>query len=740
MKTTKRGKLLMLACAALVAVLACLPLLWFRAQDARLFGAVQQNSGLYESRQVSGDDFYLLQQVKNRTQLSRTYWIASTGLNTAASLYTPAGSSRYNMTSSDSAADFAASLLTELHDAGVLPDAWYHAAADDLSSYSSNELYTSSDSLGITRLLRYPHAAYDEADPEYSECPTFALDYDNKTGRLLNLWIQAPLDEVFDQQPSGTAAPSPDLLEPLDTPALLNAWVQWEGLADLGDWTAPAGSDYADTGLYSASGSALLTCVNGTFSLDDVSRAYYSMQLNWQPYSPTPQPGSTDLLPAEPLPETSNYYYTDTLAYQWDDAGAAAVFDVEANLILRTDLNTGVQTVFCDVPGCTHTTDSCPARVADNLYTLVPAGDCVYLLYGTYLPGQAGSVSGTDINAMPDDEIMRWARAVDAGVPLALYTQELEPYTPEDVAAARRRMQNAFGQGRIEVLDGTSRTELVRLDREVVTVGGCDDACLYGIMRDQQGEEPTRWFRMDRATGQYETFPIPDCSQVYGVWNNQLVLLRERCAEPFSSDHILDYSPGGCYTSRYQNTSYDIVLYDPATAQSRRLYTMNESTGAFSEVSLYGDFLYLDTLDWNDEGQTQYSGIGLSLRSGELTSLGTLFGVDRSDFYAGYMVSPTGTVSLHPQKWGTLLLFNSGSSQTGESCFLNFAASRAFRTGWNAGENTYIAAESPTGQLLLLAWDYDDRADTWFQAYQQYLAPASDPTAMTPVAMWEPKL
>ena len=40
MKTTKRGKLLMLACAALVAVLACLPLLWFRAQDARMFGTV----------------------------------------------------------------------------------------------------------------------------------------------------------------------------------------------------------------------------------------------------------------------------------------------------------------------------------------------------------------------------------------------------------------------------------------------------------------------------------------------------------------------------------------------------------------------------------------------------------------------------------------------------------------------------------------------------------------------------
>ena len=155
MKTTKRGKLLMLACAALVAVLACLPLLWFRAQDARMFGTVNQSSGLYESREVSGDDFYLLQQVKNRTQMNRTDWMVSAGLDGTAALYTPAGNSRYNMTSSDTAADFAASLLTQLHDAEVLPDTWYHVAADNLSSYSSGELYTSSDSLGITRLLRY---------------------------------------------------------------------------------------------------------------------------------------------------------------------------------------------------------------------------------------------------------------------------------------------------------------------------------------------------------------------------------------------------------------------------------------------------------------------------------------------------------------------------------------------------------------------------------------------------------
>ena len=729
MKTTKRGKLLMLACAALVAVLACLPLLWFRAQDARMFGTVNQSSGLYESREVSGDDFYLLQQVKNRTQMNRTDWMVSAGLDGTAALYTPAGNSRYNMTSSDTAADFAASLLTQLHDAEVLPDTWYHVAADNLSSYSSGELYTSSDSLGITRLLRYPHATYDESDPEYNESPTFALDYDNKTGRLLNLWVQAPLDDPT------LLSGSPVLLNISD---LLNAWVQWEGLTDLGDWTVPYGSDYAETGLYSARGNALLTCVYGSFTLDDVPRAYYSMQLTWQPYAPTPQPGSTDLLPAEPLPETSDYYYTDVIAYQWDDDRAAAVFDYDANLILRTNLSTGVQTVFCDVSGCTHTTSSCPARITDQMYSLVPAGDCVYLVYGTYSPTTAKGASGADINAMSDDEIMRWARAADAGVPLALYTQELEPYTQEDVTAARRLMQNAFGQGRIEMLDGTTRTELVRLDHDAVYIGGCDSTYLYGIMRSQQGEEPTRWFRMERTTGQYETMPIPDTDHLCGVWNNQLVLFRERCAEPFTSDKISDYSLAGSYSSRFQNTSYDVVLYDPVTAQSRRLYSLNENSGSFTHAALYGDSLYLDTTLWENPDDTPFNAIRLNLRNGEQTALESLLGIDRSDYPYGYLLGSSTVANLYSQKWGTMMLFRSNSGQGGESLLLNFAAGSVFHTSWQAGESTYIAAESPVGQLLLLSWVYDDLSDNWFQTYQQYLAPASDPTIMTPVAMWEP--
>ena len=80
-----------------------------------------------------------------------------------------------------------------------------------------------------------------------------------------------------------------------------------------------------------------------------------------------------------------------------------------------------------------------------------------------------------------------------------------------------------------------------------------------------------------------------------------------------------------------------------------------------------------------------------------------------------------------------MMLFRSNSGQGGESLLLNFAAGSVFHTSWQAGESTYIAAESPVGQLLLLSWVYDDLSDNWFQTYQQYLAPASDPTIMTPV-------
>lgn len=39
-------------------------------------------------------------------------------------------------------------------------------------------------------------------------------------------------------------------------------------------------------------------------------------------------------------------------------------------------------------------------------------------------------------------------------------------------------------------------------------------------------------------------------------------------------------------------------------------------------------------------------------------------------------------------------LFRSNSGQGGESLLLNFAAGSVFHTNWQAGESTYIAAES----------------------------------------------
>ena len=134
-----------------------------------------------------------------------------------------------------------------------------------------------------------------------------------------------------------------------------------------------------------------------------------------------------------------------------------------------------------------------------------------------------------------------------------------------------------------------------------------------------------------------------------------------------------------------------------------------------------------------------FKGKSLSTRQTvELNQLLDFLGIDRSDYPYGYLLGSSTVANLYSQKWGTMMLFRSNSGQGGESLLLNFAAGSVFHTSWQAGESTYIAAESPVGQLLLLSWVYDDLSDNWFQTYQQYLAPASDPTIMTPVAMWEP--
>lgn len=782
MKTTKRGWLMVLACVLLVAALACLPLFWFRTQDASMFGSARQEDSLYESRTVTGDNFYLLQQAKNRTQATLTSWQIPQELNTSVSMYSPAGNSRSEMTLSVNAASFAANLLSQLNEAGALPDAWYHAAADDLNSYGY-ELYTSSDSLGITRVLRFSRSAYDVESSNSDECPIFALDYDNKTGGLLALWIQAPLDQSQELRAGSAKAAQSPLLDSLDTTALLNSWVQWEGLSDLNDWTAPLGSDYADTGLYSASGNALLTCVTGTFSLDDTPRAYYSMQLNWMPYTPAPQPGDPALLPDTAVPDIVSAYYTDVSAFRQDESGRYEI-DYNSSLILRTDLQTGVQDVFCNIPGCTHTTDSCPARLTGSSFSLTAADDCVYLVSNGFASTLAASVPGQDASSLSDDELMRWVQATNSGIPLALYTQELEPYTPEDVAAARSWLSNILDQSRIEVLDGTTRKELAHLDGQALTISYCDDTYLYGLLQDHTATQPLRWFRMDRTTGQYETFFLPDSSELCGVWENQLVLLREHSREPLHTDSSLALTTIGSVDSETQNTASEIILYDPATAQSRRLYTLPgtassidlftrydavppvtddgrtdaeaapdgqlsgteimaydfgtsqylqllPSPGYSSDITplaLYDDCLYVGLSVWNGPLSAQEYVFRISLTTGEQTDISAALGLPQTAYLYDYFLSA-------PSRWLSYVAFSSDGS-VGDTVLFDLASGRLTHNNWQSYAQCSLAAETPDSRVLLLHRNAD--SSYWHQSHQQYLAPANDLNALTPVVMWEP--
>lgn len=724
MKTTKRGQRLMLACAGLVAFLVCLPLLWFRVQDAQLFGTAQQVDSLYESRTVTGDDFYLLQQVKNRTSYIYSSLQIAPELSTSVSMYSPAGNTRNDMTLSTGAVSFAANLLSQLNSAGALPDAWYHAAADGLTSYGC-ELYTSSDSLGITRVLRYPRSA-SEADlgSEDEDCPVFALDYDNKTGGLLALWIQSPLESYELPAGSSDETVQDPLLTPLDSASLLNSWVQWEGLSDLNDWTAPLGSDYADTGLYSASGSTLLTCVNGTFTLGSQTRAYFSMQLNWMPYSPAPQPGDVDLLPetttaSDVLPA----YYSAVPSFCQSDDGTYDV-DYTFCLILRTDLQTGVQDVFCNVPGCTHMTDSCPARISGSSFSLTAADDCVYLVFNGFASALSSSFPGQDMSLLSDDELMRWVQASSLGIPLSLYAQEPEPYTQEDVASARSWLSAILDQSRIEVLDGTTRKELVHLDNQDLSISYCDDTYLYGLLRDHTASQPLRWFRMERATGQYETFPLPESSELCGIWNHQLVLLRDRSSEPVHTNDFLALTQSGSVDAVQQNIVSEVILYDPATAQCSQIYSLSSSNSDITPLAVYDNTLCLGVSFWDNVYTTQDYVVRFDLATGVASDLSSALGLPYTGYHYGYFRSA-------PPGWLAYYTFSDDGS-SGETRLFNLSSGKLSSISWQSYNSCLPAAEAPDSRLLLLYRDSD--SDQW----QQYLAPVDDLSDLTPVSMWSP--
>lgn len=256
----KRG-LLLAVCAAAIVPLAAIPLGWFALTDAALVGQRQDQETPYTSLVPTGDDYYLLRQLNTRVELAQKSVAGPlyTEEDGVQGMYLSGATYSADMAYADSTMEqYRDELLRTLVDGGVLPQAWMDQINQEMD-YWAGTTYYSTDSLGFVRLVT--------CVGENSDICILNLEADSLTGKVVALWISAEQGHEVDPSVS------------------LPAWVELNELDGLGDWTVPTGTDYEESGLYSASGQALMTCATGSDTYTDYNNQRYFLSLQLGPYT-----------------------------------------------------------------------------------------------------------------------------------------------------------------------------------------------------------------------------------------------------------------------------------------------------------------------------------------------------------------------------------------------------------------------------------------------------------------------
>lgn len=264
-RSRRRSLALAAGCAAVVALLAATPLAWFALSDAALLDRPAAMDQPYTSLVPTGEDYYLIRQLKaqNAAFLSvyGSRYATPAAEGTAAGedplLYTASGQNQGEMIwDAWTMYEYLNTLLDQLYTAGVLDDIWC-SVGKTLLEHNGERVYYSNDSLGFTRISVFPE------ENEYNPCLMVVVE--SRTNKLVTLWMDF-----------GTEYGRPGT--PPDPAVCLPAWTRFNELDGLGDWAPPAGTDFEESGLYSARGGVLMTCAAGN-AWGDTERTWLCLHL-----------------------------------------------------------------------------------------------------------------------------------------------------------------------------------------------------------------------------------------------------------------------------------------------------------------------------------------------------------------------------------------------------------------------------------------------------------------------------
>lgn len=237
-------------------------------------------------------------------------------------------------------------------------------------------------------------------------------------------------------------------------------------------------------------------------------------------------------------------------------------------LIVKTDYETLTQTPVCQVEGCTHDSEACPAYqpFGARVGLFVLDGEvCVYYI----------GMSWEYDSSMTDEEFEAWL--AEAGL------------SEEEEAEQRyvREMNQMPTYIDVIAADGLSRRRLLTLDPEegwMNTQFFCDGAALYTWTWDESGggKRPCTGLRLDLATGETQTFPMMAREDLIDTIGGRLLTRRVVTDEPLPDNY------NSAYYAALQNARIEFDLVELATGHRVQIYStpydMNtwESAGYFA--------------------------------------------------------------------------------------------------------------------------------------------------------------
>ena len=271
--------------------------------------------------------------------------------------------------------------------------------------------------------------------------------------------------------------------------------------------------------------------------------------------TPTPDPAAA----AEPTPEPQNgeFYALERSSSTFNSGDAYYEFAPKLGycLLLKTDYATAAQTVCCEIPGCTHDTEDCPAYFPGKRY---------------YVPFVAeGQLYVLNASFFTEDRDMAWEDfyAQRVAPQLANPDESFSGMTQQEIEnfyhGLWQQMTTAMRLYTVNPAGKNTYQDLPKESREAV-FDYCDGTSLYGMVTSGAQGQNKEIIRVSLADGSVETLPLEPTEEWKGVYDGALLTMRYITDAPLPEDWEQ-------YMAAIQNATVEFDRYDPRTGERRKL-------------------------------------------------------------------------------------------------------------------------------------------------------------------------